>query len=89
MPLFEIVLRFSDGREEVRITDRPPDIGHALEVGGRAWVIVGQHSPSRFVCQLDDGTPVADGRLDAEPFLENGAGQLGGGVPLREVEDKV
>ena len=89
VPPFEIVLRFADGREEVRITDRPPDIGRGLEVSGRTWTVLGRHSPSRYVCQLDHGAPVADGRLDAEPLLEDGAGQLGGGVPLGEVEDEV
>jgi hypothetical protein len=38
LPLYEIILRFSD-RDEVRLTDQQPPVGQELEIGGRMWLV--------------------------------------------------
>jgi hypothetical protein len=37
--LYEYVLQFPDGSEEVRIADRPLRIGDRMLIGGRRWIV--------------------------------------------------
>jgi hypothetical protein len=36
--VYEVVLRFPD-REEVRLTDRPLEVGSELEIAGSQWLV--------------------------------------------------
>jgi hypothetical protein len=38
MAVYEVVLRFDD-REEVRLTDRPLEVGTNVEITGSYWVV--------------------------------------------------
>jgi hypothetical protein len=53
MAVYEVVLRFQD-REEIRLTDRPLDVGDSVAIGGQRWVVEGREAPRgrfvRYVC---------------------------------------
>lgn len=63
MPSFEILLRFPDGHEELRLTDIPVAIGQTLTIMGKDWVVVSDRKPSdprftaRFVCERPPRRP--------------------------------
>ena len=54
MAVYHVVLSFQD-REEVRLTDRPPELGSTIDIAGSRW-IVERHEPGwngaadRYVC---------------------------------------
>jgi len=56
MPLYEVVLCFSD-REEARLTDRPLSVGDTVSVAGYDWTVVLEREPAhvtataRLVCE--------------------------------------
>jgi hypothetical protein len=58
MAAFEIVLRFPDGREELRLTDVPVALGETLTVLGREWTVVLERDPAdvrataQYLCKL-------------------------------------
>jgi hypothetical protein len=58
MPLYEIVLRYPDGWDEVRFTDRPVALGDRIRVANRLWDVVLERKPAvpfataGFVCDL-------------------------------------
>ena len=39
MPLYEYVLQFPDGSKEVRLGDRPLNIGDRVLIGARRWIV--------------------------------------------------
>ena len=41
MAVYEVVLRFQD-REEVRLTDRPLEVGTSVQIGGQLWIVEGR-----------------------------------------------
>lgn len=45
MAMYHVVLCFED-REEVRLTDRPPELGSTIDVAGSRWVVE-RHEPGR------------------------------------------
>jgi hypothetical protein len=52
--VYEVVLRFQD-REEVRLTDRPLDVGSELRIAGSRWLVEGQEArdgraDSSYIC---------------------------------------
>ena len=54
MALYEVVLRFRD-REEVRLTDRPLEVGHTVRIEGAEWLVERRHprrgaKAARYVC---------------------------------------
>jgi hypothetical protein len=54
MAVYEVVLRFHD-RDEVRLTDRPLDVGTSLNIGGAEWLVESQEAQRgaaamRYVC---------------------------------------
>lgn len=54
MAVYEVVLRFQD-REEVRLTDRPLDVGNTLAIEGREWFVESREAKrgraaARFIC---------------------------------------
>jgi hypothetical protein len=55
MAVYEVVLRFSD-RDEVRLTDRPIEVGGTLEVERHAWLVQSEEpnyegrAAARFIC---------------------------------------
>jgi hypothetical protein len=57
MPLYELVLRYPD-RDEVRLTDVPPDVGETLRIAGELWTVRLASDPSnaratkRFLFEL-------------------------------------
>jgi hypothetical protein len=40
MPLYELVLQFPDGREEIRLTDEPVAVGDTVAIRGASWEVV-------------------------------------------------
>lgn len=55
MPLYEVLLR-TEGREEIRLTDRAYTVGQTLTIGNRTWVVRevrhgSRRSPRRFVAE--------------------------------------
>jgi hypothetical protein len=52
--VYEVVLRFQD-RDEVRLTDCPPEVGHSFRINGVEW-LVDRHEaqqdvgPVRYIC---------------------------------------
>jgi hypothetical protein len=66
MPLYEVLLR-TEGREEIRLTDRAYTVGQTLMIGNRTWVVSEvrpgtERSPRRFVAEPMTA-PVADLKL--------------------------
>jgi len=58
MPLYEVLLQYPD-RAELRLTDRPSEVGDTLVAAGKLWYVVGleretKHvrATARFVCKL-------------------------------------
>jgi hypothetical protein len=54
MAVYEIVLRFDD-REEVRLTDRPVEVGSSLQIIGSEWLVQrceprAERDGARFIC---------------------------------------
>ena len=54
MAVYEVVLRFQD-REEVRLTDRPLDVGASMKIGGSEWVVESHQAKNgngagRYIC---------------------------------------
>jgi hypothetical protein len=53
MAVYEVVLRFQD-REEVRLTDRPLEVGTTVQIGGQRWVVEGRDAERgqsvRYLC---------------------------------------
>ena len=45
MAMYHVVLSFQD-REEVRLTDRPPELGSSIDIAGSRWVVE-RHEPGR------------------------------------------
>jgi hypothetical protein len=43
--MYHVVLSFQD-RKEVRLTDRPPELGSTIDIAGSRWV-VDRHEPGR------------------------------------------
>jgi hypothetical protein len=59
MPLYEYILRWPDGREEVRIGDHARQVGDTLTVANREWTVVrlerelpDLRATARFLCEL-------------------------------------
>ena len=64
MAVYEVVLRFQD-REEVRLTDRPLDVGGSVKIGGVEWLVETHQAQNgngvgRYICvdprRQDGGT---------------------------------
>ena len=54
MAVYEVVLRFQD-RDEVRLTDRPVEVGSRLEIDGAEWLVESEEARNgnggaRFIC---------------------------------------
>jgi hypothetical protein len=45
--LYEVVLRFEDRPDEVRLHDRPLPVGRHITILGREWVAAGLEAPTR------------------------------------------
>jgi hypothetical protein len=65
MAVYEVVLRFED-REEVRLTDRPLEVGGNIRITGSEWLVQrceprSEHDRARYICvrpkQLEGLTP--------------------------------
>jgi hypothetical protein len=58
MPMYELVLRFPDGREEIRVTDGHVALGTILEIDYADWTVVLERDPediraiARYLCEL-------------------------------------
>jgi hypothetical protein len=48
MAVYEVVLRYED-RDEVRLTDRRPDLGSNLKIAGAAWTVQTREA-ERYIC---------------------------------------
>ena len=83
MALYEVVLRFQD-RDEVRLTDRPLEVGGTLEIVGSGWLVESEEPHDgqgavRFICvelrersrELRDRSSKLIGRLHYETALED------------------
>jgi hypothetical protein len=84
MAMYEVVLRFPD-RDEVRLTDRPIEVGGTLEIGGSGWLVEsedphdGRAAAARYICvelrershELRARSSKLIGRLEGETALEN------------------
>ena len=54
MAVYDVVLRYQD-REEVRLTDRPLEVGSELELAGSRWLVQSQearngHADMSYIC---------------------------------------
>jgi hypothetical protein len=54
MAVYEVVLRFPD-RDEVRLTDRPIELGGTIEIEGNGWLVESQEAneglaAARYIC---------------------------------------
>jgi hypothetical protein len=54
MAVYEVVLRFED-REEVRLTDRPLEVGSNVNITGSEWLVESYEAPpepdaARYIC---------------------------------------
>ena len=54
MAVYEVVLRFLD-RDEVRLTDRPIEVGGTLEIEGSGWLVESKEpqdgqAAARYIC---------------------------------------
>jgi hypothetical protein len=54
MAVYEVVLRFDD-REEVRLTDRPLEVGTRVEIVGNKWLVQSYQrrrkpARARYIC---------------------------------------
>jgi len=54
MAVYEVVLRFLD-RDEVRLTDRPIEVGGTLEIAGSGWLVESKEpqdgqAAARYIC---------------------------------------
>ena len=54
MAVYEVVLRFDD-REEVRLTDRPLEVGSSLRITGSEWLVQrceprAERDGARYIC---------------------------------------
>ena len=55
MPLYEVLLK-RDGREELRLTDRPYNVDETVQISNRTWVVTevrraGSGKPGGFVLE--------------------------------------
>jgi hypothetical protein len=48
MPVYEVVLRYED-RDEVRLTDRRPDLGSMIQIAGTHWTVQSREA-ERYIC---------------------------------------
>jgi hypothetical protein len=54
MAVYEVVLRFDD-RDEVRLTDRPLEVGSNVEITGNEWLVQSYETRrepafARYIC---------------------------------------
>ena len=54
MAVYEVILRFDD-REEVRLTDRPLEVGRSLRITGSEWLVQRceprtERDGARYIC---------------------------------------
>jgi hypothetical protein len=54
MAVYEVILRFED-REEVRLTDRPLEVGSNVNITGSDWLVESyeappEHAAARYIC---------------------------------------
>jgi hypothetical protein len=59
MAVYEVVLRFDD-RDEVRLTDRPLEVGSNVRITGSEWLVQqceprGERDGARYICVLAAG----------------------------------
>jgi hypothetical protein len=64
MAVYEVVLRYED-RDEVRLTDRRPDLGSNRRMAGTKWTVESREA-ARYICvrlpeRLGDENAPADG----------------------------
>jgi hypothetical protein len=83
MAVYEVVLRFPD-RDEVRLTDRPIEVGGTLEINGSGWLVESEEphdgrAAARLICvelcershEFRARSSKLIGRLEYEPALED------------------
>jgi hypothetical protein len=59
MAVYEVVLRFDD-RDEVRLTDRPLEVGSNVRITGSEWLVQqceprSERDGARYICVLAAG----------------------------------